>query len=82
MHAQVMWNTISNAPPCSGFLARENQEKAWTDILYKEEVKEITRLLVSPARASIKVGGQGNVSLLDRRGASLRTQGVTKTELP
>ena len=35
-----MWNTISNTPPCSGFLARENQEKAWTDILYKEEVKE------------------------------------------
>ena len=27
-------------PPCSGFLARENQEKAWTDILYEEEVKE------------------------------------------
>ena len=28
-------------PPCLEFLAQENQEKAWTDLSYKGEVKDI-----------------------------------------
>ena len=56
---------------CSGLLlAQDSLEKAWTDIVQGDGGTEITRLLVSPARAIIKWGrrgGQENVTLLDGR---------------
>ena len=55
---------------CSSLLAQDSLEKAWTDIVQGDGGTEITRLLVSPARAIIKWGrrgGQENVTLLDGR---------------